>query len=82
MEYTFILQIDLPSKIDIKFLEEILGLKGGSDDTQWNYSIEIREKDYWIDFIDIFYSSLKGNFDKLELLNIKKEDITIWYLYE
>ena len=83
MKYTFTLEIDIPSKCDISFLENTLKLIGTKiDETQWIYTIGIGVEDDWIDFIDIFYKSLKGKFEILESVGIKKEDITIWYYYE
>jgi len=83
MKYAFTLEIDIPLEINIDFLENILKLHGTEiDKRQWNYTIEIDVGDKWVDFIDVFYKSLNGKFDKLKSIGIRKEDITIWYYYE
>ncbi|WP_276380382.1 hypothetical protein [Flavobacterium sp. H4147] len=48
----------------------------------WTYQIVTHEEDDYFDFINAFLDLLEPNFEKLENLNIGKEDITIWLFYE
>ena len=48
----------------------------------WLQLVEDEEKDNRIDFINIFLDLLEPNFDHLEKLGIKKENILIWLIYE
>jgi hypothetical protein len=48
----------------------------------WSYEVETSDNDPYFDFINVFLDRLEPKFIDLEKLGIKKEDITIWLLYE
>ena len=52
------------------------------DKQQWRCEIKRTEDSECFDFISFFSSMLKDNFKNLRTFGIKKEDITIWLLYE
>ena len=58
----------------------------GSDNQYnvWTYSKEEGESfdEPYFDFINEFLDLLEPRFDRLEVLGVKRSDITFWYLYE
>ena len=48
----------------------------------WIYEVIEEQDDDFYDFINKFLDLLESNYEKLSDLDIKREDITIWYLYE
>ena len=48
----------------------------------WTYAIEVRDEDPYFDFINKFLDIIESKFEALSQLDIHREDITIWLLYE
>ncbi|MGQ1946692.1 hypothetical protein ACT3CD_06275 [Geofilum sp. OHC36d9] len=48
----------------------------------WIYEVIEEQDDDYYDFINKFLDLLENNYQKLADLDIKRDDITIWYLYE
>ena len=48
----------------------------------WTYEIEINGKDKPYDFINNFLDILEPKFEELVKIQIDKDDITFWFLYE
>lgn len=65
---------------DIKSVEEILGIQSISNDI-WIHELIQKEDNEYIDCIDIFSKILIDNLILLEERWIRKEDISIWLLY-
>lgn len=67
-------------KIDIS---KLFNLEPTSDrNNEWFFEIEEKEADEYFDFINYFLDILEGNYEKLKLIGIDKENISIWFLYE
>ena len=76
------LQINCASNVYDK-LTKILNVEPLNPHKNSFWIYELEEKDNQnIDFINIFLNILEPNFSKLEEINIKKEDITIWRIYK
>jgi hypothetical protein len=83
-------------KLEIHFdptfnnLTTILGVKPSNDfsnfpDTipsSWTYKVIDDKADEYFDFINVFLDLLETKYPDLEKLNIKRNDISIWLLYE
>ena len=55
----------------------------GQEFDLWTYQvITDEEHDNYFDFINHFLDMIEPNFEKLEILGVKREDITIWLFYE
>src|SRR4051794_29385653 len=48
----------------------------------WTYSVETNDEEPYFDFINRFLDILEPNFEDLEKLGIKRDDISFWHLYE
>jgi hypothetical protein len=48
----------------------------------WIYSVEKSDGEPYYDFINLFLDILEPNFESLEKLGIKRDDISFWHLYE
>ena len=48
----------------------------------WTYSVETNDEIPYYDFINLFLDILEPNFENLEKLGIKRDDISFWHLYE
>ena len=48
----------------------------------WIYEVIDDKKDEWFDFINVFLDLLETKNHEIEELNIKRENISIWLLYE
>ena len=72
-------------------ITEILGVKPTDtkfDDfpngipATWTYEVVEKDEDPYFDFINIFLDILETKYNLLEELNIQRDDITLWFLYE
>lgn len=50
--------------------------------TVWSYEVEVNDEDNSYDFINNFLNILEPKFDGLDKIQITKNDITFWFLYE
>jgi hypothetical protein len=86
MNYFYKLQISFsPSRETLKSLNSILGIEYLTDDENpsvWLYKVEQDESDEYFDFINEFLDILENKYVDLEKLNIERDDITIWMIYE
>jgi len=48
----------------------------------WCLEVEERESDQYFDFINYFLNILEGKYNQLKSIEISKEDISLWLLYE
>jgi len=48
----------------------------------WTYEVIDNKADKYFDFINVFLDLLETKYSDLEKLNIKRNDISIWLLYE
>lgn len=48
----------------------------------WSLEVEERESDEYFDFINHFLDILEGKYEQLESIEISREDISLWFLYE
>lgn len=75
------LQIDA-SKDQYSKINKILGIKPNvPNNLGWILEYVEKETEEYIPFIKKFISILEGKFDLLEEIGIKRNDISIWYLY-
>ncbi|WP_333601322.1 hypothetical protein [Flavobacterium sp.] len=86
MKYFYRLQISFsPNKETLSSLNSILGIEYLTEDenpSEWWYKVEQNESDEYFDFINQFLNILETKYSDLEKLNIKRDDITIWMIYE
>lgn len=92
MKYYDKLQIDFdPSVETFNKLTTILGVKPkdkkfsnfpNNIPSSWTYEVVETKTDEYFDFINIFLDILEAKYIELEKLNIKRNDISIWMLYE
>lgn len=50
--------------------------------SSWTYEVIDDKTDEYFDFINVFLDLLETKYSDLEKLNIKRNDISIWSLYE
>lgn len=48
----------------------------------WCLEVEEKESDEYFDFINHFLDILEGKYKQLESIEISREDISLWFLYE
>ncbi|MBP7478753.1 MAG: hypothetical protein KA797_09530 [Chitinophagales bacterium] len=92
MEYYYKLQINFdPSVETFNKVTTILGIQPSDEDfsgfpnnipSSWTYEVIDDSHDEYFDFINIFLDILETKYADLEKINIKRENITIWMLYE
>ncbi len=86
MKYFYKLQISFsPSRETLNSLNSILGIECLTDDekpSQWTYEVVQKKSDQYFDFINSFLDILESKYPDLEKLNIDRDDISIWMLYE
>ncbi len=51
-------------------------------DNVWCLEVEELENDKYFDFINYFLDILEGKYELLESIDISKENISLWFLYE
>ncbi|MBX3165339.1 MAG: hypothetical protein KF900_12765 [Bacteroidetes bacterium] len=79
-----------PSVDTFNKLTTILGVQPSDDFADfpnkipscWTYEVVDDKPDEYFDFINIFLDILETKYADLEKLNIKRDDITVWMLYE
>jgi len=73
------LQIDIP---DDKFeiVNKILGVESNCPPF-WELKLIQKEEDKYIPFADYFLSILKGKYDQLEEVGVRRDDISVWFVY-
>jgi hypothetical protein len=61
---------------------KILGIETNQEVTDW-WTLEYieKEEDKYIPFIDRFLAILEGKYDRLEEIGVKREDISVWFIY-
>ncbi len=86
MKYIYRLKISFSPNIETLIsLNSILGIEYLIDKespSQWIYEVVQEESSEYFDFINSFLDLLEPNFSEIEKLNIGREDISIWMLYE
>jgi len=86
MKYFYKLHIRFsPSRETLSSVNSILGIECLTDDenpSEWLYKVEQNESDKYYDFINNFLDILETKYSDLEKLNIVRDDITIWMIYE
>lgn len=86
MKYFYKLQIDFsPNRKTLDSVNSILGIEYSTEEgnpSQWIYEVEQKEADEYFDFINSFLNILETKYSELEKLNIKRDNISIWMLYE
>ena len=68
---------------DDKFeiVERILGVKQNCP-SFWELQFMLKnDNDYNLPFVDYFLSILEGKYDQLEEIGIKRNDISVWFVY-
>ena len=48
----------------------------------WELEKTIEEEDAYVNCIEYFLDLLEGNYEKLSLVGVERDDISIWLLYE
>ena len=48
----------------------------------WCLEVEERESNEYFDFINHFLDILEGKYEQLEAIEVSREDISVWFLYE
>jgi hypothetical protein len=78
MKSFYSLQIDVPCD-KFELVDKILGVKQNCPPF-WTLQFII-DDDYYIPFVDCFLSILKGKYEQLEEIGVKRDNITVWYVY-
>lgn len=65
----------------ISDLLKVQAKKESAPFARWSYEVVSRADDDYFDFINEFLNLLEPRFEKLERLGVKREDISIWFLY-
>ena len=81
MKYYYSLQIDIDENKSV-LIDEILGVSRNMFNINWGLEIIIHKDDIAFDFIEYFIGILKDKYQKLELIGIARENISLWLLYE
>jgi len=88
MERLLQLQIYFESSIEVfNSISVITGLTPlpNTDKTEipnnWTYEVIEKENDPYFDYINIFMDVVESKFEQLSKLGIKREDITVWFIY-
>lgn len=81
MKYYYSLRIRV-AEDKIEQIDQILGVAQNMPYLNWGFEILVDRTDEAFDFIDYFIGILKNNYGKLEQIGVKREDISIWMLYE
>jgi uncharacterized protein YegJ (DUF2314 family) len=81
MKYYYSLRIEVEED-KTKQVDQILGVSQNMPNLNWGLEIQTKKDDIAFDFINYFIGILKNNYEKLEDIGVKREDISIWMLYE
>jgi hypothetical protein len=60
----------------------ILGVEPNVKESVWELEKIIKEEDPYINYVEYFLDLLEGNYEKLSLIGVERNDISIWLLYE
>jgi hypothetical protein len=60
----------------------ILGEDPNVKESVWELEKIIEEEDAYVNYIEYFLDLLEGNYEKLSLIGVERNDISIWLLYE
>ena len=90
MKSIYQLQIHFDASIEtFESVSALLGIKPEIQDhflgkipCDWVYKVVQEDDDIYFDFINEFLNILENNYEKLLEIGIRREEITIWYLYE
>lgn len=82
MSAFYSLKINLKEDGISEKITDIVGEKPNVENSSWELERVIKDGDIYIDYIEYFLDLLEGNYDKLSLLSIQRNDISIWLLYE
>ena len=63
-----------------EIIDKILGVKSNCPPF-WELQLVQEGNDEYIPFIDYFLSILNGKYKQLEEIGIKRDDISIWFVY-
>jgi hypothetical protein len=80
MKYFFSLRINTKPEHSIT-LNDILGVESNNPQISWGYNLKVKDDGY-TNFIECFLNILEGKYDKLSDLDITRDDISIWLIYE
>ncbi|MEH1911341.1 hypothetical protein [Nostoc sp.] len=81
MRYTYILRVDC-GKNKIKIVSDILGVDNNSNNCSWEQIFIEEALDYPVNFVDRFLNLLEDKYQKLSMLGVNKDHISIWMYYE
>ena len=82
MKSTYILRIWCQFE-NLEKVSEILGVNWSKENSKcWELILVEKDSDAYVDFINQFLNLLENKYNKLLELGIKRDDITIWKLYE
>ncbi|MDZ8070037.1 MAG: hypothetical protein RMY64_31260 [Nostoc sp. DedQUE08] len=83
MKYTYILRIDCGNH-KIKIVNDILGVDttSNSNNSYWEQTLIEEALDPPVNFVDDFLNILEGKYQKLSIIGVNKDDITVWMYYE
>lgn len=77
------LRISCSSNGQIDKISSLLNVKPTKETgNTWCLEIEELENDEYFDFINHFLDILDGKYEQLKVIEISKEDISLWFLYE
>ncbi len=83
MKYIYSLKIHLNNKENKDKITNILKVSPTAlDDSLWELKLVQNESDSYIDFINHYLDILENKYDLLKSIDINREDISIWMLYE
>lgn len=83
MKYIYSLRINIENVTNGNEISSILDVvESKIDKCYWELEKIENEIDPYIDYIGFFLDLLENKLDALEIIGVKKEDITIWLLYE
>ena len=80
MKYFFSLRIEAEQEQVFK-INDILGIKSNYPEVSWGYKLKTKNQSY-TNFVDSFLKVLDGKYDDLQKIGIKRENISIWMIYE
>lgn len=80
MKLYYSLRIDAKKEI-YEYINKLLKIKSNNPPF-WELQFIQHENDEYISYINFFLSVLDGKYDQLSLLGVKRENISIWILYE
>jgi hypothetical protein len=79
MKSYYSLRIDVPDE-KFEIVDRILGVKSNCPPF-WELQLVQEEDNEYIPFIDYFLSILEGKYDQLEKIGIRRDNISVWFVY-